>query len=244
MRVLLAAAFCLLPLLVRADDAAAYQKCAAVVVGVIGTAPDGTGSRGTGVVVAPTLIVTANHVIEAAAAVEVIFPERDGTGVIIGNPAYYAGRGKRCRVVGADRSRDLAMLQVLVATDADLQKAKSEPYVALSMGAKPGEQVFTIGAGSGAFWHYASGNVRQVYRAEYETAGGKVQGQFVEMTIPVNPGNSGGPILDKDGHLVGIILATVPGKNQIHLGMNGSEVVSFITDTLEAELRRLNKTGE
>jgi hypothetical protein len=98
------ALFVLVPAIAHADDAAAYQKAVGAVVGIIHTMPDGKVYRGTGVVVSLleyTLegreihggtVVTAEHVVAGGGKIEVIAPERDNRGLVIGNPAYYIGR--------------------------------------------------------------------------------------------------------------------------------------------------------
>jgi S1-C subfamily serine protease len=237
MKLLLVSALLFIPTLSRADDGAVYRKCVGSVVGIISTSAKGETWRGTGVVVSTSegvyenramrasIVVTAAHCITNAESVEVILPIRDNKGDVIGDRAAYLGRGRRCVVMKTNHDRDLALL--------GLVHEESVEAIGLSLGARAGEQVFTIGAGSGIFWHFASGNVRQVYQGSFRTKEAKVSGKIVEMTVPINPGDSGGPVISLAGKLVGINLATEKASNQIHQAIDGSEVVAFLSEPIE-----------
>lgn len=232
-------ALCVTTAPARAEDrAAAYQKAVGGVVCVLSLGPNGECSTGTGVVTAVG-IVTAKHVIQPGNQVAVLRPARDKTGAIIGNLSHYAADArhiKLCAVVGASAERDLALLRL-----AEPEKCDVIPLAAT--GASPGDHVFTIGASAGsAMWHYVSGSARQVYQGGFTTEGGaEVRGKIIELTAPLNPGDSGGPILNKEGKLVGINLATVPTRNQVHMGIDVSEVRAFLIERLEAESRELRE---
>jgi S1-C subfamily serine protease len=230
--VLLAATMCLI--LPRANDGASYQydRALSKVVGVICTAPDGEVSRGTGVVVGSGEVVTARHVVYRGGRVEIIRPARNANGDVIGNESFYNWRRKRCRVVASSEERDLSLLKVAEPEEADA--------IAMTFAsARPGQPVFTIGAGSGSLFHFASGSVRQVYRGTYSTQSTDVSGRILEVSVPINPGDSGGPIIDqRTGELVGITLATEWAANQVHKGIDGSEVRAFLREARQQEARR------
>jgi serine protease Do len=243
MRWLVVAAFLVMPVLSHADDgAAAYKKAAGAVVAIMCETSDGKTYCGTGVVMAKgeevidgrvmkgSLIVTAEHVIRDAATIVVLFPARDSTGAIIGNLAYYRGRGSIGRVVKTSRERDIALLDVIHTDNVDT--------IDMSANVSTGEQVCTIGAGSGVLWHCASGNVRQVYEGTCKTEFSEVKARLIDMTIPINPGDSGGPVLNQAGEMVGINLATVTASNQVHKALHISEIVAFLEEVL-AERRAL-----
>jgi tetratricopeptide (TPR) repeat protein len=74
-------------------------------------------------------------------------------------------------------------------------------------GAGPGDVLHSLGnpAASGALWVYSSGTVRQVYRRQMRYAGGQVvEARVIETQVPINPGDSGGPVVNGRGELVGV----------------------------------------
>ena len=221
----------------RADDqAAAYAKAVRSVVGVICTAANGDVHRGTGVVVLTTdvvsaegvtklsLVATAEHVISEGGPVEVILPIRDDRGAVVGTPDTYKGREKRCLVKSRSHDRDLALLLVA--------HTESVEAIGIALRANAGEQVFTIGAGSDVLWHYAGGHVRQVYNGAFKTHDTNVKARLLDMTIPVNPGDSGGPVISQSGKLVGINLSTDRASNQVNTAVEVSEIFKFMKETM------------
>jgi S1-C subfamily serine protease len=160
---------------------------------------------------------------------------------VIGNPTHYAevSRFKRCTLVGTSPGRDLALLKLV-------EPMKCKP-IRLSDGTNPGQRVFVIGANTKSImWHYADGAVRQVFQGSYKAeGGGEVRAKLIEMTSPINAGDSGGPIMNQSGELVGIVLATDKTKNQIHTGIHVAEVRAFLIEILTAELlERLKQEKE
>ncbi len=182
------------------------------------------------------LVLTNYHVVEENPRVTIFFPEyRDGRP--IPERTYYTDRAKRLgvrgKVVALDKGADLAVIQL--DTTPDGVKA-----IAVAPRApEPGELVHSIGnAGkSGALWGYVNGTVRQVYRKKWEAALSKTkvarfEAQVIETDTPTNPGDSGGPLLNDKGELVGV---TQGGE------LNAS-LVSFFVDA--SEVKRLLATRD
>ncbi len=100
------------------------------------------------------------------------------------------------RVVGWDRIFDLALI-----------KAELEPEFILSSDRepvlKPGDAILAIGSPAGLENSVTSGIVSATGRRFLQI------GDTVQVDVPVNPGNSGGPLLDAEGRLVGIIFAGI-----------------------------------
>jgi S1-C subfamily serine protease len=233
-RLLLASALLLLPALAHADDEAAYQKCVGSVVSVVSLDADDNALLGTGVVIDGG-IVTAHHVIESAKFVFVMFPDRDNTGSVIGTESYYLNSThiKLCVVVGTRSDHDLALLRLV-----EPQKADVIPMSLTS--AAPGEQVFLIGASAGQrMWHNVPGSIRKSHRGYYRRNGGVVVGgRLIEISIAAKRGDSGGPILDKKGNLVGIMLAGGTASNDwLCTGIDVTEVRAFVAEVLVAEIQ-------
>jgi S1-C subfamily serine protease len=151
------------------------------VINQIGAAPVNPGKfSGTGfALTADGYVVTSYHVI------------KDADSVII------EGRDKqRLRVepVFSDVAHDLTILRV---TDHRFQGFGRLPYTVKRRQAELGERIYTLG--------YPRED--QVYNDGSLSARSGFQGDtgFYQISIPVNPGNSGGPVLDDKGNLIGVI---------------------------------------
>jgi serine protease Do len=134
---------------------------------------------GTGFVVSPNgYLATSFHVI------------KDADSVYIENPFY--GRLKTSVFV-TDKGNDIAILRI----EDESIKIKSLPYMISPDEADLGEDVFTLGFPREDIV-YGNGTVSA-------STGFHQQAGAYQVTVPVNPGNSGGPLLDHEGNLIGII---------------------------------------
>jgi S1-C subfamily serine protease len=197
---------------------------------VIALNKDWEPSYGTGVAIDDRHILTAYHVVKTDRLIGVLMPARrpDG-GIDTDEEACFARPVLHCVVVARDAKRDLALLRV----KQDRPGLKPLPLAARA--ASPGAAVFTIGSspGDGSLWRFSGGHVRQVYDARWTfDTGQAIEARAVEMTIPINPGDSGGPIIDRSGAVVGINSASVEERNQVHKGIDITEIRAFVTEAL------------
>ncbi|MCW8845194.1 MAG: DegQ family serine endoprotease [Gammaproteobacteria bacterium] len=139
-------------------------------------------------------VVTNNHVIEGAEQVEVVL--EDGTTL----PA---------RVVGTDPRSDLAVLKV--------ESDKPLPSVAFgdSDAARVGEWVVAIGnpfgLGGTATAGIISARGRDIQSGPYD--------DYLQIDAPINRGNSGGPVFDTGGRVIGINTAIFsPNGGSVGIG--------------------------
>ncbi|KQV70475.1 DegQ family serine endoprotease [Rhizobium sp. Root1220] len=169
---------------------------------------------GSGFIVDPSgIIVTNNHVIDNAADIRVTLD--DGTEL----PAT---------LVGADPKSDLAVLKV--------QAPKLLPTLAWgdSSALKLGDQILAIGNPFGVGTTVTAGIVsargRDLHSGPYD--------DFIQIDAPINHGNSGGPLVDRDGKVVGINTA-------IYSPNGGSVGVGFAipSDEAKAIIAKLEKSG-
>jgi serine protease Do len=159
------------------------------------------------------VIVTNNHVIDNARKIKVTLD--DGTEL----PA---------KLVGADPKSDLAVVKV--------EASKPLPTVAWgdSDKLKPGDQILAIGNPFGIGTTVTAGIVsargRDLQSGPYD--------DFIQIDAPINHGNSGGPLVDRDGNVVGINTA-------IYSPNGGSVGVGFAIPSAEAKtiVARLQKDG-
>ena len=103
------------------------------------------------------------------------------------------------RLVGADDHTDLAVVRVEARLPAPLVLAEAEP---LSVG----QLVVAIGNPLGFERSVSLGVVSALFRSLPTSAGGLLEG-LIQTDAAVNPGNSGGPLVDAEGRAVGITTA-------------------------------------
>lgn len=178
---------------------------------------------GSGLIVDPEgYIVTNAHVVEHATRVQVVLPPRPTEPV---PRSVVAPRGPTvgARVVGVDPETDLALLKV---------DARDLPALALadSDTLRPGQVVFAFGSPLGLEDTVTMGIV---------SATGRQRGPddpmvFVQTDAPINPGSSGGPLVDVTGRVVGIntfILSQSGGNEGLGFAVP-SNIVAAVVDQL------------
>ncbi len=159
-------------------------------------------SLGSGFLISPDgYVVTNNHVIQPdgrAELEEVTVTMPDGTEF----PA---------EVVGSDAASDLAVLKI----------SRSEPFPYVHFGdsrdARVGDWVIAIGNPFGLGGTVTSGIVSAVYRA---TQSGGAYDRYIQTDASINRGNSGGPLFDMQGNVIGI-------NNAIFSPSGGSVGIGF-----------------
>jgi len=189
----------------------------------------GETSSGTGVLVdtEKKLLITNFHVVGEARAAVLFFPEMKNEKPIVDRQHYLKNvkkLGIRGRVLGVDRQRDLALVEL----DRLPEGAEALPLAPESIG--PGEDVQSIGnAGSSdALWVYTSGTVRSVYQKQFRTGAGEHDFMVVETQSPINSGDSGGPVVNNKGELVAISQAISPKARLVSYSVDVSEVKTFL----------------
>ncbi|TSC82803.1 MAG: hypothetical protein G01um101419_490 [Parcubacteria group bacterium Gr01-1014_19] len=121
--------------------------------------------------------------------------------VIMGNRKYKA------ELIGSDKYRDAAMLRVL-----DIER---KDYTPCKLGnsdlVKVGEEAYAFGAPYGLSKTFTSGHISALHRyidLNYVE-------DFIQMDTPINPGNSGSPLINARGEVIGINAAGVRGANNL-----------------------------
>ena len=170
-----------------------------------------TTAVGSGFIIAPDgLVVTNYHVIEGADEIEVVFD--DGTR----RPATLKGR---------DPKTDLALLQIT----AD----KPLPYVKFgdSDAARVGDWVIAIGNPFGLGGTTTSGIISARGR---DIQAGPLD-DFIQIDAPINRGNSGGPLFNTKGEVIGINSAIYsPNGGSVGIGF---AIPSSMAGNVIAQLR-------
>lgn len=137
-------------------------------------------------------ILTNNHVVDGAQQVEV---------------TLWNGKKYKATIVGTDPSHDVALLQIHGATG--LQPATLSD----SNGLLVGQRVYAIGNPFG-FSGTMTRGIISALRAVQLPSGVKID-NAIQTDASVNPGNSGGPLLNSHGDVIGIttMIATNPNTN-------------------------------
>ncbi len=209
----------------RADRPAKaiYQKMLHATVWIVTPKGSGTGwvvDRGR------KLIVTNHHVVAGQNTVAVIFPAYSGGEVIAERSYYKSARRFRGRVLTTDPRRDLAAVEVDSLPEGEIELKLAAEDVS------PGDRVHSVGnpGASQALWVYTSGTVRQVYRKRMRYANGQeVEARVIETQSPINPGDSGGPVVNDDGDLVGVTASTRTDAALVSYCIDLREVRAFVT---------------
>jgi serine protease Do len=142
--------------------------------------------HGSGVVLsADGYVLTNAHVARAAGPLRVRLPGAGTAGA---------------ELVGSDARTDLAVVRMPAGGPAPLEMAADRPL-------RIGELVMAIGNPLGFDRSVSLGVVSALYR-ELATRDGVLEG-LIQTDAAVNPGHSGGPLLDMDGHVVGLNTAMV-----------------------------------
>jgi S1-C subfamily serine protease len=147
---------------------------------------DQTASGSGFVISSDGYIITNHHVIENADTVVVIF---------------YDGLELDASVIGSDPSTDIAVIKVFDAELSTLQLADSGNV-------EPGQIAIAIGNPMGLQHTVTAGIVSATGRSLRAT-NGRLIDDVIQTDAAMNPGNSGGPLLNSDGKVIGVNTAVI-----------------------------------
>ncbi|MCH7825416.1 MAG: trypsin-like peptidase domain-containing protein, partial [Acidobacteria bacterium] len=128
------------------------------------------------------LLLTNEHVVMGADVVQ----------IFLGETVFLAA------VLSADATRDLALLRIPDAVAAPALRLGDSHSISI------GDRITALGGGS---VDGDPSNEGTVTRADAEVPGISLAGTLIETTAPIEPGDSGGPLLDDRGFVVGVLVA-------------------------------------
>ena len=179
--------------------------------------PNAWKGNGTGFFLSPQGYIATNyHVVEGANDIQVNFTRN---GQVESHPAT---------VVITDQQNDLAIIKI---SDDTFNAMQPIPYGILSRTKDTGSEVFAMGY-----------PMADVMGTEVKFTDGKISSKsgiqgdvrVYQITVPIQPGNSGGPLFDMDGNVIGI---TSSGLNRDYFkseNVNYAIKASYLRSLMEA----------
>ena len=168
-----------------------------------GASPDRNTERsvGTGVIIVDNgTILTNLHVVAGAKRIRVRFAN---------------GHMSDAHIVGAQPENDLAVLRATSLPD-DMEAATMKSTSDL----RPGDHVIAVGNPFGIGPSVSFGVVSGLKREFRSPEGEKTLTNLIQFDAAANPGNSGGPLVTMDGHVVGVVTAILnPSEQRTFIGI-------------------------
>jgi S1-C subfamily serine protease len=184
------------------DGTTAYRTIGPSLVTVTVQRPGGAGAvengLGSGVVVnAAGTVLTALHVVDGAGRIQVEFAD---------------GTRAAARIAASRPEKDIAVLAV--------DRLPQVVVPAVLAGPPPvGDTVFAVGDPLGLRGSFSAGVVSAADRTIGTPSGAALRG-LIQFDAAVNPGNSGGPLLNRAGQVVGIVTALAnPARQDFFVGI-------------------------
>lgn len=153
---------------------------------------DGNGAilrRGSGFFVRHDLIATNYHVIKDAA---------QGTARLVGTETKYTIED----FTATDKTNDLTLLKITVQGINPLPLGDSDTV-------RIGETVYVVGNPKRLEGTFSNGMISNIHN--------KHSKKRLQMTAPISPGSSGGPVLNDKGEVIGVSIASYPGQETQNL---------------------------
>ncbi len=130
------------------------------------------------------------------------------------------------QIIATDRNNDLAVIKI---TDTSYKAIKSVPYIINSKNSNVGEQIYVLGypmiATMGDEIKLTDGIISS-------NSGFKGDITAYQISAPIQPGNSGGPLFDKDGNIIGIVNSKHKGAENASYAIKSSYLINLI-NTIE-----------
>jgi S1-C subfamily serine protease len=166
-----------------------------------GTNGSGATGLGSGVVVNDAgAVLTAFHVVSDATKIKI---------------TYADGSSSSATIATQQPDTDIAVLQP------DTPPTGAVPATLGNPGAmRIGSEAYVVGNPYGLYGSLSSGVVSGLDRSYHLPDSERVIHGLIQVDAAVNPGNSGGPLLDRSGRVVGIVTALVnPTKQDVFIGI-------------------------
>ena len=156
---------------------------------------------GSGVVInSDAEVLTSHHIVEGSTMIELIFAD---------------GTRSSATVSNADPARDIAVL-----TPAGLPQVVLPATIGNSGALRVGDEVFAVGNPLALVGSLSAGVVSGLNRESTPPGREQALEGLIQFDAAVNPGSSGGPLLDRRGQVVGIVTGLInPGEDDVFIGI-------------------------
>lgn len=158
-------------------------------------------------------VVTNNHVIENARDIKVALAD---------------GRTVNAELKGTDPSTDIAVLKIYETGLKSLSFANSESL-------QPGQIAIAIGNPLG-LQHTVTAGVVSALGRTLRATNGRLIDDIIQTDAALNPGNSGGPLVNSLGQVIGVNTATIPSAQGLCFAVS-SNLAAFVAGKLIMEGR-------
>jgi S1-C subfamily serine protease len=174
-----------------------------------GRAAQGSGS---GSILSPDgIVLTNNHVVEGASTIELALTD---------------DRRFPARVLGRDPDTDIAVLR------AETSDRLPAARLGNSKKVKPGQIAIAIGNPLGFESTVTAGIVSAVGRS-LRAQNGRLIGDVIQTDAALNPGNSGGPLVNSRGEVIGVNTAVIMGAQGICFSVASNTAQHVLTQVLQ-----------
>ncbi len=157
-------------------------------------------SIGSGFFVKEGVIASNLHVVEGASR---------GYAKVVGQRTKFNIEG----IVGIDQNRDLVILKISGAPTPALVLGNSDAV-------EVGEPVYAVGNPQGLEGTFPEGIVSSIRQAGSD--------KLLQITAPISPGSSGGPVLNTKGEVVGVSVATFSGGQNLNFAIPSNYLAALI----------------
>ncbi len=156
-------------------------------------------SIGSGFVVKSGIIATNMHVIDGADFATIN---------IIGNDLEF----KTSTVVAYDRENDIALLRFDDVNAKFLNLDKNRPEI--------GEHIYVSGSPKGMEGTFSDGIVsaHRFFKSK----------QLIQITAPISPGSSGGPVVNTSGNVIGMAIGAIEGGQNLNFAIPAEKIIELI----------------
>ena len=172
---------------------------------------------GTGFALKNNYVVTNYHVIDGAKSISVLGINGNFT------------KGYSADVIATDKNIDLAILEVkgVVIPSANI------PYSVKTTNAEVGEEVFVLGY---PMTSTMGEEIKLTTGVVSSRSGFQGDVSLYQTTAPIQPGNSGGPLFDSKGNIIGIVSAKHRGAENVGYAIKASYLRNLLESSISSNI--------